>query len=170
MTGRKIQRADLIAGLVVTALGFGALFQSLRMPRFEERNADPLTLPGITPGILGIVLGLLGVLLTLRAVMGLKPAAGGNMPIGTWPPGSARRTLLTVLMVGIYGFALFGRVDFLPATVLFIFVFTVVAEVINADRQVSMVKVLVGSLVLALMVAFILRFVFVDIFMIRLPG
>lgn len=170
MTERKIVRVDLVAGLVVTVLGFGAFFEALRMPRFENRNADPLTLPGITPGMIGIVLGVLGLMLTLRAVMGLKPAAGGEPSINNWPPGSLRRTLLTILMVGIYGFALFGRIDFLPATILFIFVFTVVAEVLNKDRRVSMAKVVVGSLLLAVVVAFTVRFVFVDIFMIRLPG
>ncbi|MBD3624254.1 MAG: hypothetical protein HUJ24_02530, partial [Rhodobacteraceae bacterium] len=54
------QRIDLGAGLLVAAIGAAALVESLRMPRFEARGADPYTVPGLTPGLIAAAMLLLG--------------------------------------------------------------------------------------------------------------
>ena len=38
------------------------------MPRFEERQINPYTVPGLVPGMIAAVITLLGALLTLRAI------------------------------------------------------------------------------------------------------
>lgn len=159
---------DLIGGLVVTALGIGGLAESLRMPRFAERGADPFTVPGLTPGLVCVVLTVLGVALVLRALAG----RGGEapLPIVSWPAGSAARMIFTLVTVAIYGFILFGRIDFILATTLFIFVFTVGAELLNPKRKLGIVPLSIGAAVLALAGAFVIRFLFVEIFLVRLPG
>ncbi len=160
--------ADVIGGLVVTALGVGGLVESLRMPRFAERGADPFTVPGLTPGMICIVLTVLGVALILRAMAGRGGATG--LPILTWPAGSAARMIFTLVLVAIYGFVLFGRMDFTIATALFIFVFTVGAELLNRERKLTLVPLMLGSAVLAVAASFAIRFLFVEVFLVRLPG
>jgi hypothetical protein len=159
---------DALGGLVVTAIGIAGLVESLRMPRFENRNADPFTVPGLTPGMVCTVLAVLGIVLIIRAMAG----RGGvtPLPILNWPSGSATRMLFTLITVAIYGFLLFGRMPFLLATTLFIFVFTVGAELLNRERKLTIMPLCAGALALALASSFVIRFVFVEIFLVRLPG
>lgn len=159
---------DVFGGLVVTIIGVAGLVKSLRMPRFENRNADPFTVPGLTSGMLCLVLSVLGVALIIRAMRGRSGAA--PLPILNWPAGSASRMIFTLVTVVIYGFVLFGKVPFIVATALFVFVFTVGAELLNPQRKLSLPKLCIGALVLSLASAVIIRFVFVELFLVRLPG
>lgn len=159
---------DVFGGLVVTIIGVAGLVESLRMPRFENRNADPFTVPGLTPGMVCMVLSVLGVALIIRAMLGRSGTA--PLPILNWPAGSASRMLFTLVTVVLYGFVLFGNVHFVVATSIFVFVFTVGAELLNPQRKLSMLHLALGALVLSLASAFIIRFVFVEVFLVRLPG
>lgn len=160
-------RADVISGLVVTVMGVAGLVESWRMPRFENRNADPFTVPGLTPGLISIALAVLGLVLVLRA---LSNGGAKDLPILHWTATSAARTAFTLVTVGVYGFFLFGQVPFLLATALFIFVFTVGAELLNRERRLALLPLIVGALVLSVCVAFTVRFVFVEVFLVRFPG
>lgn len=168
MTRARPLVTDLFGGLVVTIIGVGGLVESLRMPRFENRNADPFTVPGLTPGMICAVLSVLGVALIVRAMLGRGGATA--LPILNWPAGSAARIIFTLATVAAYGFLLFGRMHFIIATTLFVFVFTVGAELLNRDRKLGLVPLGIGALVLALGASFIIQFVFVQIFLVRLPG
>jgi hypothetical protein len=162
------RRTDLAAGAVVTIIGLAAAYEAWNMPRFEARNADPLTVPGITPGILSLVLTGLGIALILRSLAARGDAL--SLPITHWPAGSARRSAFTVAAVLIYGLALFGRFPFVPATALFIFVFTVGTELLNAERRLSLPVLLAGAAGLALLGAFSIYYAFTTLFLVRLPG
>ncbi len=168
MTRIRPHVTDAIGGLVVTAIGVAGLVESLRMPRFENRNADPFTVPGLTPGLLCAVLTLLGVALIVRAMANRGEPI--SLPILNWPVGSAARMVFTLLSVIAYGFFLFGNVPFIIATTLFVFVFTVGAELLNRDRKLGFFSLLLGAFLLALAASFFIRFIFVEVFLVRLPG
>ena len=168
MTRARPLITDLLGGLVVTAIGVAGFVESWRMPRFAERHADPFTVPGLTPGLLCAVLTVLGVALILRAMAGRGGAVA--IPILEWPAGSAQRMIFTIASVFLYGFVLFGNVPFLIATGAFIFIFTIGAELLNADRKLGLLPLSVGALVLAVIAAFAIRFIFVSVFLVRLPG
>ncbi|GHA18941.1 hypothetical protein GCM10007989_12900 [Devosia pacifica] len=172
MSRLPVARTDLACGLFITILGAGALVESLRMPRFEERNADPFTVPGLTPGFVSVVLLILGAALLLRALSGRTATSqiGTGVTITQWNRGSVVRTVLTLAAVLTYGLLLFGHFPFVPVTAAFIFAFTVGAELIAPERQLSLLQVLLGAAVLAIAGAFTLHFVFTDIFLVRLPG
>ena len=58
-------KADFVTGLAFVALGLAALAGALAMPRFEALGANPYTVPGIVPGLLGGVIAVLGAVLAL---------------------------------------------------------------------------------------------------------
>lgn len=164
---RRFSRIDLAAGVIVTVFSMAALVGAWEMPRFAERGADPLTVPGLTPGIVSTVMVVLGVSLMLRALLGLAREA---VPIEHWPAGAARRTVFTIVAVLTYGFALFGRMPFVVGTTLFIFAFTFLAEAMHPDRRLGLPVTALLSLLLAIVAAFAVRYVFTDLFLVRLPG
>ncbi len=168
MKVEKVMRTDLISGLVVSVVGTAGFVEALRMPRFEARNADPFTVPGLTPDIVCLVIAVLGVMLVLRALAGRGSAE--PLPIGVWPEGSVKRTLFTIATVAVYGGALFGRIPFLAATALFVFVFTVGAEWLNPQRRMGLPVLAGWALALSLVAAFVIHYVFTAVFHIRLPG
>ncbi|WP_048648843.1 tripartite tricarboxylate transporter TctB family protein [Nitratireductor soli] len=170
MAARRINRTDFLAGLAVTIAGAAALVEALRMPRFETRGADPFTVPGLTPGLLSAVLCVLGAVLLLRGLSGHMVAEGARPSITRWDRASAIRSIFTVVSVLVYGVLLFGRMPFMLATALFVFAFTIGAELINAERRLSTPMLVIGALVLAVVAAFAINFVFTDLFLVRLPG
>ncbi|MDX1540694.1 MAG: tripartite tricarboxylate transporter TctB family protein, partial [Geminicoccaceae bacterium] len=118
-----LARADLIAGLAFVALGLGALALSLDMPRFEERNINPYTVPGLVPGALGLIIALLGALLALRSLGGVGPTTSPAAD-AAGPP-AVRRVGLTLLLTLGYAAGLVGRMPFWLATFLFVLAFVV---------------------------------------------
>ncbi|WP_162409160.1 tripartite tricarboxylate transporter TctB family protein [Acuticoccus sediminis] len=167
---RRTNTTDLVAGIVATLIGTGALAGALAMPRFTERGASPFTMPGLTPAIIGAIVTALGLLLMLRAWRGGTADSGAEPTITRWDASSARRMLFTVFVVVLYGVGLFGRLPFVPVTALFIFLFTVGSELLNEERRLSLPALVVRALILALAGAFLVRFVFTDIFLVHLPG
>ncbi|WP_306118891.1 MULTISPECIES: tripartite tricarboxylate transporter TctB family protein [unclassified Roseitalea] len=164
----SVRRVDAIAGLVVTVFGAAALTASWRMPRFAERNIDPLTAPGITPGLLSAIILVLGIALMLRGLRG-----GGedrNPGIANWDRASALRTGFTIGAIVVYGIGLFGQVPFVPATAGFIFVFTFIAEWMRTDRTASLARTALGAAVLSGVATIAIWGVFTKLFLVTLPG
>jgi len=163
---KNTARVNVYSGLVVTALGLVGLVESYRMPRFTERGIDPHTIPGLTPGILSAALALMGAVLAVRALGGI----GASTELTSWNRGSVMRMALTLLATLVYGLLLFGNLHFVWATTLFIFVFTLGAELINPSRRASIGMTAVGALALALIAAVSINFIFTNVFLVRLPG
>lgn len=161
-------RTDTLLGLLVIALGSAVLIGALAMPRFEHRSADPLTVPGITPGLLGAIILMLGVILTLRGAR--RRSTDGQLSITSWTPRAIKRTAFTLGALLIYGFALFGNLPFVPATAVFIFGFTVAVELMRANRRASLAQTLIGAAILAVVASLVIWAVFSKIFLIQLPG
>ena len=164
----SIRRIDAFAGLFTVALGAATLVESLRMPRFEERGVDPYTTPGVTPGLIATALIVFGLVLALRALQG--GGTGVGISIHRWTSDAVVRIGLTLALALTYGLLLFGNVPFIPATIAFVFAFTLALELVNEDRQISLPVLLGGAAVLALAADFGIDFVFREVFLVRLPG
>ena len=176
----RIDRTDFYSGLATLVIGLFALVESLRMPRLEHLNVNPYTVPGLVPGLLGAILTVLGLVLLLRGLKGPRAAAeepptpdhnvDDSIETGFRLTDSWKRVFLALgTTVGYAGF-LFGQVPFVIATALFVFAFTVGAEWLNRTRPRSLAKTAVAALVLALVMAFAVQYVFVELFRVRLPG
>jgi len=165
---KTIRTIDALAGVFTVSLGAAALTEAIRMPRFAERGVDPYTTPGVTPGMIAIALIIFGLLLAIRALRGGSTGAG--VTIHVWTRDAALRIGLTLTITLTYGGFLFGNVPFIPATIAFVFAFTMALELVNADRKVSGPVLLGGAVLLALGAGFGIDFIFREVFLVRLPG
>lgn len=176
-----MNRSDLIVALVLTAFGGAVVYESWRMPRFENIGGTLASAPGLVPGLLGIVLVLFGILMVVRAVAsdGPRPPSGPPIlddgdddapPAPVEPPSAGRTRLAWMLGLALlYAGFLVGRIDFALATFLFVFVAIVVFE-LPAFRSVRAAATRVAiAAVIALSVAWAVPYVFERIFLVNLP-
>lgn len=158
-------RADLVFSIVLVALGVATVVESVRMPTLAHLGVHPMSAPGLTPGVVGVVIAALGLVLLLRSALALARGGGAAGEAGafdrvTW----ARLALALALCLG-YALGLVGRVPFLWATVLFVFVFVVAFGWRGADRR----RLVVAAAALALAAGFAVTLLFERVFLVRLP-
>ena len=117
----RSDRTDFWTGLVLAAAGLGFAVGSWRMPRLEERGINPLTAPGIVPGVLGAALLLLGLILAFRAENAARPRIGIAALIGQ---GEQRRNLAIAFVLNVvFALVLVGLLPFWLATFLYMTTF-----------------------------------------------
>jgi hypothetical protein len=160
-----VVRADFITGIAITLLALAVIVLSLEMPRFEDRNVNPYTVPGLVPGALGVILALLSVVLTVRAARG----GGWRMAAFSGPidPVSARRVGLTLVLTLVYAAVLVGQVPFWLATFLFVLAFVLVFEWARGPAG-RLRRALMAALYAAALAAAV-SYVFQELFLVRLP-
>jgi hypothetical protein len=161
-------RADLVSGLCWIALGAAIVYGSWAMDRLENLKINPLTAPGLVPGILGAAIALCGLVMTLRAARAgalrtwvADPAAE---PIITW------RIALSVALCLGFALGLVGRgLPFWLAAGTFLFVHIFVFEygALRSRRQLArgaLVALAVGA-----GASFVITMIFQEFFLVRLP-
>jgi hypothetical protein len=169
----KARWKDFVTSLVLIALGSGVLVEALGMPRYERFNANPYTLPGIVPGVLGIVLAVFGLLMLVRTVVAHHRNHAVPAAAGAAEPGSATRIVLTLALTLGYGGGLIGRMPFALATFLFVLAFLLVFQwtpaLLERASRGALVRTVGTALLQALLVAATVTYVFERIFLVRLP-
>jgi len=171
METRPLIRADLITGVVLVVFGLAVLAESYGMPRLEERNINPWTVPGIVPGMLAVVITALGAVLALRS---LAAGALGVRAVHTPEEvAEARASLGRLVLCGalclVYAILLVGRIPFWLATGLFIFAFIALFEWGSADSGRIRLRKLAVAAAIAVAVAVVIPYVFEYLFLVRLP-
>ena len=157
-------RADLWFSVVLIAFGTAAVVESWRMPRLENLGIDPLSAPGLTPGLLALVITGLGLTLFLRSLRSLR-SLRATAPVPESAPGGWGRLALALTLCLVYALGLVGRADFFLATTLFVFLFTL----LFADPEQSWPRRAAGAAILALVTASAVTLLFERVFLIRLP-
>ena len=162
-------KADFVTSLCLIALGIGAAVESYRMPRLEELNVDPYTVPGIVPGLLGSVIAALGMVLLLRSVHrgGWRFDRPGVRHFFTGP--AARRLLLVAGLTLAYAAGLVGRIPFWLATGLFVFAFIILFEWPAASQTGRLPRTIAVALVQSVLTTVAVTAVFQYVFLVRLP-
>jgi hypothetical protein len=172
MQTRPFARADLITGVILVVFGLAALAESYGMPRLEERNINPWTVPGMVPGMLGIIIALLGAILALRSL-----AAGALHPrsivlssedeterkAGRW------RLRMCCLLCFVYAVVLVGHIPFWIATGIFVLTFIIVFEWQANDERSARLRKLAFAGGIAALAATIIPYTFETLFLVRLP-
>ena len=160
-------RADFWTGLVLVVLGSAALLASLDMPRFEERQVNPYTAPGLVPGVIALVIAILGLLLTLRAArQGSRNDGEARDRAGA---AGRRRLWLTLFLTLLYAAVLVSRLPFWLATAFFVFAFVALFEWQETATPIQKARTLGFALAYAGVVAAVVTWVFQEIFLVRLP-
>ena len=68
MKPENMPRADFVVSILLMCFGIWVIVHSLQMPRFQDLGANPFSVPGIVPGILGTIIFLLSLTVFIRSL------------------------------------------------------------------------------------------------------
>lgn len=164
-------KADFVTALLMIVFSVGVIWMSARMPAFENRGANPLSAPGIVPGMLGAIIGFLGIVMLIRAIRrgGHRlELGGGKLAAWTRKPATLRFGL-TILLALLYAWGLVGRISFPLATFLFVAAFIVIFEYDRSKPLRGNRRTVIVALIEAALTAAIISAVFRYVFLVNLP-
>lgn len=165
---RRMNRADLLTGIVFTLLGLAIAYWSWIMPRLEVRGIHPATVPGLVPGLLGLALALCGIVLAWRAATNNQGARFADF-FSVFKEPETGRFLIVVALALIYALVLVGLIPFWLATALFVFSFIFIFETWASSSPKPLPRAALWALVQAVIVAGLVTVVFENGFLVRLP-
>ena len=171
MKESNLPRADFITSIFLTLFGIFVFIVSINMPRFEEHNVNPYSVPGILPAFLGAIITLLGMVLLLRSIRqrGYLLGIGKKEVIGFFSDESSRRIFLTLIISLLYGLVFLGRIPFYLATGIFVLAFVMIFEYQFKESFASQRKKVLIALIMAVLVSGIVTAVFRYLFLVNLP-
>lgn len=161
-------RQDMMHAAFWMLLGVGTFVESWRMDRLENQGANPVTVPGLLPGLLGIALVFFGALLMLRSWGRMRDAVVVSPPDPEMSTASAKRRAGWVLALCV-GFAggLVGRgLPFWAAAAIFI---TVAISVLHPKSELGVGRVLAKAALIGIIAGWVITLVFQEFFLVRLP-
>ncbi|RYY94342.1 MAG: tripartite tricarboxylate transporter TctB family protein [Comamonadaceae bacterium] len=164
-------RADLRDGIGWIVLGLAAVIGSWTMDRLEQQNINPVTVPGLLPGLLGAAMVLLGGVLTLRSWR--RGALTTPLPATTADDRDRmRRVWVAIALCLGYGVVLVGHgIPFWFASSLYVTVSILVFQRLsrNADERRLDARVLAKAVTIGVLASVITWLVFERVFLVRLP-
>jgi putative tricarboxylic transport membrane protein len=172
MAGDRAPRADIVMGVLLFVLAVAVIYRAWTMDRLEVRQIHPASVPGLTPGLLGIALGVASLLLLasgLRPQTSVRPAPGDAGPELPADPGALQRLLVAGALCLVYALGLIGSMPFWLATALFVTTFIAVFEWERGGDPGRRLRRLAWALALGLGTGLAVSYGFSDIFLVRLP-
>ena len=171
MKQENMPKADFVVSILLMCFGVWVVIHSFQMPRFKELGADPLSVPGIVPGILGTVIFILSLVVFIRSLarkgyrLGLNRHRLNNFLRDT----SLQRMLLTIFICIVYGIIMVGRLNYYPATFIFVLIFLILFQFRRSEDTTARGKLLSLAVLQALLTAGIVGAVFRYLFLVDLP-
>ncbi len=184
-----MHRSDFVIGLILLGFGMFVVSESSGMPRYANIGANPVTAPGLVPGILGGILAFLGLVMALRALIAMRadgrPAtppdqievfgveAKADEPPPSYvpePPATSRKRFLTMLTMSlVFAAVAVSRLPFWLATFLFVAITITLLELPRFSSARDAAVRIGFALVIAGGVAWSVPYVFENVFLVRLP-
>jgi Tripartite tricarboxylate transporter TctB family len=164
-------RADLKDAIGWIAFGIAVLVGSITMDRLEQQNINPVTVPGLLPGLLGIAMILLGGVLGVRSLR--RGALAQPSPAATLGDREAsRRVWIAIALCCGYGVVLVGHgIPFWLASTIYVTASILVFRRLSRDpgeRRLG-ARAWVQALVIGAASSVITWLVFERLFLVRLP-
>jgi putative tricarboxylic transport membrane protein len=154
--------------LVLVALGVAIFYFSWTMPRLENRQVHPATIPGLVPILLSAALTLCGLLLLWRSAHISAP--GGWRGLGAlFGTRAALRIGVILVLALLHTLVLVGWLPFWAAAMAFIFAFIVIFETWLADEPANLLATIAWAVGIAVVGGGGIFLVFERIFLVRLP-
>lgn len=164
-------RSDLKDAIGWIVFGLAVLAGSITMDRLESQNINPVTVPGLLPGLLGIAMVLLGAVMALRSVR--AGALTRALPAPTARQREERRRVwIAVALCTGYGVVLVGHgIPFWLASMVYVAASILIFQRISADAAERRLdaKSWAKALVIAVLASAITWAVFEKLFLVRLP-
>jgi uncharacterized membrane protein len=163
-------RADLVASALWLVLGLLTLQQSWAMDRLEGQGADPWSVPGLVPGIIGVVLTILGLALLVRSLRTTRLAAGSQAEEDMEVRQARHRLLITLALCLLFAFGLLGHgLPFWLAAALFISAFIVLFTWRERRAAGLLARGVAVAVAYGLVAGVAIHLLFQDVFLVRLP-
>jgi len=164
-------RADLKDAIGWVVFGIAVLVGSITMDRLEQQNINPVTVPGLLPGLLGIAMILLGGVLGVRSLR--RGALAQPLPAATAEDReTSRRVWIAIALCCGYGIVLVGHgIPFWLASSVYVTVSILVFRRLSRDpleRRLG-ARAWVQSLVIGIVSSVVTWLVFERVFLVRLP-
>jgi hypothetical protein len=171
MQEKNMPKADFVTAIGLSLFGLAIIIRSLQMPRFANVGANPYSVPGIVPGLLGIVLTTMGLMLLARSIRrkGYRLGLTRETIRAFFADASTRRFLITLFLSVIYGVFVLRRIPYALATGLYVLAFILIFEYRPGERLFSQKRTLFFSFLEALLVSAGVTLVFRYLFLVDLP-
>jgi len=166
-----LPRSDLKDAVGWIAFGIAVLVGSITMDRLEQQHINPVTVPGLLPGLLGIAMILLGGVLGVRSLR--RGALARALPPATAHQREERkRVAIATLLCAGYGVVLVGHgIPFWLASSIYIAASILAFQRLSADPAERRLtgRAWAKALVIAVAASVITWLVFEKLFLVRLP-
>lgn len=171
MKQENMPKADFVMSILLMCFGVWIVIHSLQMPRFKEVGANPFSVPGIVPGILGTVIFILSLVVFIRSLTRKGYRLGLNRQTlkNFFQEISLQRMLLTIFICIVYGILMVGSLNYYLATFIFVLVFLILFQLLGSEDITARGKLLMLSVLQAVLVAGIVGAVFRYLFLVDLP-
>ena len=164
-------RADLKDAVAWIIFGIAVLVASVRMDRLEQQHINPVTVPGLLPGLLGIAMILLGAVMAVRSLRlgALAHATPASTP---HQRESSRRVWIAIALCCGYGVVLVGHgIPFWIASSIYVTISILVFRRMSSDpveRRLD-ARAWMLALVIGVLSSVITWLVFERVFLVRMP-
>ncbi|MDQ4135699.1 MAG: tripartite tricarboxylate transporter TctB family protein [Pseudomonadota bacterium] len=175
-SARSWATADHIGGLIWLVFGAAVFYGSWTMDRLESQNIDPVTAPGLVPGLVG--LGIMAFALVLLFRRSAATTTGGHdghfIEAGgeaahEQPANWGRMALSWALCVGFAGLLLGRGLPFWLLSGTFVFLHILLLDDPDRLAERPLGRRILLAAVVAACTAAAVTFVFQKIFLVRLP-
>ncbi|MBR0681263.1 hypothetical protein GXW74_12275 [Roseomonas eburnea] len=170
-------RADRVFGLAWALLGAAIVVESWRMDRLEQQHINPVTAPGLVPGLLGVVLVAFGIVLAARRAPPVEMPVeqdllGLDEPPPEAPHGASepwRVGLALLLCLGFAGGLVGSGLPFWAAAFVFLLLAIVLFEWPERRAAGTIARGAAQAALIAGCAAAFITLVFQEVFLVRLP-
>ena len=164
-------RSDLKDAVAWIVFGIAVLVGSLTMDRLEQQNINPVTVPGLLPGLLGIAMILLGGVMAVRS---LRLHALSQPPVAATPHQreALRRVWIAIALCCGYAVVLVGHgIPFWLASSIYVTASILVFRRLGSDpaeRRLG-ARAWMQALVIGVLSSVVTWLVFERVFLVRMP-
>jgi len=164
-------RSDLKDAIAWILFGIAVLVGSITMDRLEQQNINPVTVPGLLPGLLGIAMILLGAGMAVRSVR--QGALAQPLPAAT--PGQREvrwRVGIAIALCCGYAVVLVGHgIPFWIASTLYVTASILVFRRLSRDPDERRLgaRAWFHALLVGVLASVVTWLVFEKVFLVRLP-
>jgi hypothetical protein len=164
-----MMNGDRIAGVIWFVFGAAVFYGSWTMDRLASQNINPLTVPGLLPGLLGMGIMVMALVLISRRGIGWAASAMGVAPAEETGTDWKRLLASWALCVAFAGILLGRGLPFWLLAAGFVFVHVLVLEDRHRIEGRSFLRRSIEAALIATATSAAVTYLFQNLFLIRLP-